>query len=211
MHSKKNNNIYKWIIIGLAVLLIAALIFVIVSCSKKNKNGDGFDLSKEQGKKYSYTNEVDDQGRVVKHTVTSPKGEITGYEEYTYDEKDRRVTVVNRDANGNFKNKYAYIYDDTDYGDNIERIKEQRTLDESNTVIKNTVKEFNANGYETKVSHWEKDVLKDYVEYEYDEAGQLIKMTNYKGNGQLTDYTVYTYDENGIETPTKYDANGNII
>lgn len=206
----KNKN-YKWIIIALAVLLIAALIFVIVSCSKAKNNNNGFDIRKEAGKVHSIKNEKDDQGRVVKHTVTSPKGEVVGYEEYTYDEQGRKATTTSRDAKGNFKNKYAYIYDETNYGDNIVRVKEQITLDESNTKIASQVKEYNELGKETKVYNYEKDTLKDYIVYEYDAKGQMTKQSSYKGNGQLKNYTTYTYDANGNETIKKFDANGNEV
>lgn len=209
--NNKNKNIYKWLIIGLSVLLIVALVFVIVSCSKKKgeENKNGFDIKQEAGKMYDYKNETDEQGRLVKHTTISPKGDVVGYEEYSYDEEGRLVSTVKRDANGNFKTKEMIIYVDKDFGDNIERKKEVIFLDESNTKVENWTTEYNDLGKKTVDKHFVKGELKDYVEYEYNDEAQLIKESSFKGNGQLKNYVTYTYDADGNEKATKYDANGN--
>ena len=174
--------------------------------------------------------EKDDAGHITKIYRYDGEGRLVFTHEQLW-ENDRLARKTSYNSAGEQTGSYDYKYDDN--GNIIEScwyfwsngilMKSEASYDENNRIIENTNlgsgnvstnKTFYEYGEDGKLikkiyhSHWPSD--DPYISsYEYNEDGLLLKETRTR-NGEMCDYTVYTYDGGKMAEYSSYDAEGKV-
>ncbi len=155
-------------------------------------------------------------------------GELTGFEEYYYDENDDLAreekylangtldyyTLYEYDENGKETRREFYLGDGTPdgvilyvYNENGDVVKETYIIDDYENV---TEYEYDENGILIKYSYEDFTADNHLIGYEkYDESGRIVKETiTYSDGSKL----IFEYDENeNIIRKTEMDPDGNVV
>ena len=145
----------------------------------------------------------DDRGNLTRDTSWDHSGFIAhpiSRTDYTYDDRDRLLTVTYRTGLGFKTSSDSYTYDD-----------EQNTVTWVGTYGTQT-KYLNENGDPIRVVTISTPAgLEIETHYEYDDQGRNIKITEYQ-NGVHTSTVQKSYDDQGrMVKNISYDANGTAI
>lgn len=157
----------------------------------------------------------DDQGRVLREERDdSNDGSVERYEEHTYNGSVERVRTVNVRDDGEHASEYEIEYDAA--GNIIRR----DYFNDQGDPSSRSIQTYDAGGRLIYTAHFDSaykdgskviaDKPRDYVEYEYDAAGKLIREKRVEKN--------YSYDEDDedeepfhtVETFYEYDAEGRL-
>lgn len=115
------------------------------------------------------------------------------YQIFSYDELSRETGVTGYDASGNQVNHADVVYDE-----NGNRIRDYR-LYSSSVDLFPTVCEYDENGNLIRENTYQSGdgTLTLYWTYEYDEAGNMVVQDLYSSDNVLTAHTTFEYDNNG--------------
>ncbi len=131
-------------------------------------------------------------------------GNISGYEELTYNEDGSLKEHKIIDKYGNTKERIVY-----DYKNHLPT--KITKYDGKNRNVEHSESKYNANRNRTEYREYEKEKLKSYKLYEYDENGRRTSIKTYDANGNLIEYTESGYDKSGRPSlKSTYDADGNL-
>ena len=169
--------------------------------------------------------EYDNLGRISK--ISRPMyedGEVNGiisYDIYTYNDKSQLEKIMNYNANlyQGFQNLVTYIYAYDNDGNKRKEVIEypligQNRIDSTLYYYDNnrlTRADFYTDGYHDDVIWSSKRT--SYIEYEYDNQGELVKETTYVGAGvdnTLYQYSVHSYKD-GLNVKTDVFIYYNVI
>lgn len=196
-----------------------------------------------------YETVCDEQGRPVSHFSRGGDGSVLSRTEWVYDGNGNKVESVTYDGSGAYVCSTGYEYDAagqllrvTDFAENgAETIREEYAYDAAGNQIKQIV--YNRDG---NVERCEKNTyyadgktagnqlieydsggsIRNWVERNYDEAGNEIAYINYKPDGGIDDRKESRYDEAGNRTEciwyqgadrvlsrqvTEYDETGRVL
>lgn len=186
-------------------------------------------------------NEYDESGKRIKISKYDGSGTLTGYTEIKRDGKYvLSETVYDADGNKTEYTEYLENTSDyntysrkkryekyengklaelTEYNEKGERAKRISYDGEGNKTeyteyITLKVKHNGYEGTSTDIKTRETyndGKLEHRTEYEYDENGNRTKISEYDGDGKLTEYTETKYDGERILSESRYDGNGKLI
>lgn len=132
--------------------------------------------------------------------------------------KIAKMTVMNE--NGEIRWYREYVYDENGFCMEEHETSNQgeltyrraNTADDLGRTAESQVTEFGGRSYTIKYSYdgqnrvtreetWENGEITDYTEYTYDDHGNYLTLRQYMGSELMMDYSfTYTYDENGNQT-----------
>ena len=183
-----------------------------------NESGKRIKISKYDGSGTltEYTEIKRNGDYILSETVYDADGNKTEYTEYLENTSDYN-TYSRKKRYEEYKNgKLAELREYNEDGRMTKRIsydgEGNKKLYEEYVTLK--VKH---NGYEgtttdTKTREIYNDgKLEHRTEYEFDENGNRIKISEYDGEGKLTEYTEAKYDGERILSESRYDGNGKLI
>ncbi len=183
-----------------------------------NESGKRIKISEYDGSGAltGYTEIKRDGDYILSETVYDADGNKTEYTEYLENTRDyntySRTKRYERYENG----KLAEL---TEYNEKGERTKRVLYDGEGNKTeyteyITLKVKHNGYEGISTDIKTREvynNGKLESRTEYEFDENGNRTKISEYDGEGKLTEYTETKYDGERILSESRYDGNGKLI
>lgn len=150
--------------------------------------------------------DLDDDGRVIRSYTYDSLGQLCGSTGFEYDENGNVVKEI-------MYNEEDAITAQTLYEKTPEDLVTKRTdLNSKGEVTAVSVYEYTDAGFESATYKYDgDDNLLSYRLYEYDEEDNLVQMTVYGAGGEVESTTIYTDNDDGTFTESKYDGDGNLI
>lgn len=196
----------------IAVLLLIAVLLSFSGCNEEDGLVTVYLISEYQseGASTKTTYEYDERGNLIVYQTESGHRN-----EYQYDEKDNKISVISRNQNGDTSiQKYTYDED----GRCLQGITSHNGIEQSRSEY-----EYDASGNLTTSITYSSNGEIWRTEYSYDDRGNKVLMICYKGNNE-TSRDEYIYNSanqltkriryNGAETTTyicEYDRKGCLI
>jgi hypothetical protein len=153
--------------------------------------------------------QFDDQGRVISGKFFNDEEQMVDYFVMNKTDDRKTITFEKFKSDGIPDYRIIYTYDsDYDHSDYIAAKK----VDANYELILRVEKKYNGAGLAIEKAVYGKDSTLSYTFfYEYDETGNILKITKQLPDGMIEWYDLYMYDLNGLAGEiSSFDGSGNL-